>query len=178
TARRDGASVFGENYKWGTFPSIAAAWNVSEEGFWPLSGTVDFLKLRLSYGKNGNQAIDPYRTLSVVRPQSYVRGSTTLTGFIFGINADGNAGSSELGNPDLRWETSTSLNFGVDFGLFDNRISGSVDLYDARTTDLLLNRTIAGTHAVRSVAANLGKLRNRGVELQLTSINVDRGLLR
>src|SRR5690606_22176029 len=105
-------------------------------------------------------------------------GSTTLTGFIFGINADGNAGSSELGNPDLRWETSTSLYFGVDFGLFDNRISGSVDLYDARTTDLLLNRTIAGTHAVRSVAANLGKLRNRGVELQLTSINVDRGLLR
>ncbi len=173
TARRDGASVFGRNQKWGTFPSIAGAWNISEEGFWPWKETVEMLKLRVSYGRNGNQAISPYRTVSVVRPESYVLGSTTLTGFIFGVNPDGNLGSSQLGNPDLRWETSSTLNFGADFALLANRVTGSIDAYHAVTTDLLLNRTISGTHAVRSVAANLGRLQNRGVEFQLSTLNVD-----
>jgi TonB-linked SusC/RagA family outer membrane protein len=165
TARRDGASVFGENYKYGIFPSLALGWNISDEGFWPFQDAIPEMKLRASYGVNGNQAISPYATLARLSESSYVDGSSTAPGYI----------PTSLGNPDLRWERSATLNLGADFAAWDRRLSGKVDVYDKRTTDLLLDRLIPSTHGVTRITENMGELRNRGVELQLSSINVERG---
>ena len=164
TARRDGYSGFGANYKYGVFPSLAAAWNLSNESFFPADGVVSQLKLRASYGQNGNQAISPYRTLARLNDQSYVENGLTAPGFI----------PTALGNPDLRWETTTSFNFGADFGLWGNRVTGSVDAYQARTHDLLLNRLISPVHGITRITENIGKTANKGVELQLSSLNLDR----
>jgi TonB-linked SusC/RagA family outer membrane protein len=163
TARRDGYSGFGANHKFGLFPSAAVGWNVSDEAFWPFADRFNSLKLRLSYGKNGNQAIPPYRTLARLSDESYVDEGTSLPGFI----------PSTLGNPDLRWETTTATNLGADFGLFDNRITGSLDLYRSRTRDLLLQRSISPTHGIDAIYENIGATSNHGVELSLSTVNVE-----
>jgi TonB-linked SusC/RagA family outer membrane protein len=164
TARRDGFSGFGQNHKWGVFPSLALGWNVSNESFWaPLSDKINSFKLRASYGKNGNQAISPYQTLSRLDDFSYLDGSQTAPGYI----------PSTLGNPDLKWETTTQLNVGADFGFWDDRLRGSLDVYRSHTSDLLLNRLISPVHGVTRILENLGKTQNRGVELQLSSINME-----
>lgn len=163
TARRDGYSGFGQNHKYGTFPSVAVAWNASNESFWPSEKTVNTLKLRASYGKNGNQAIAPYQTLGQLDDESYLDGETTAPGYI----------PATLGNPDLKWETTTSLDVGADFALFGDRIQGSVDYYLARTSDLLLDRAISPVHGITSVTENIGKTENKGFELQLSTLNVD-----
>jgi TonB-linked SusC/RagA family outer membrane protein len=163
TARRDGYSGFGANDKYGIFPSAAVGWNISDEAFWPFADRFNSLKLRLSYGKNGNQAIQPYRTLSRLSDESYVDEGTSLPGFI----------PSTLGNPDLHWETTTATNFGADFGLFANRITGSLDLYRSRTSDLLLQRAISPTHGIDAIYQNIGATANHGVELNLSTVNVE-----
>lgn len=165
TVRRDGYSGFGANHKYGVFPSLALGWNVSEEGFWPFAERFNALKLRLSYGKNGNQAISPYRTLARLGDRSYVDLGTTLPGFI----------PATLGNPDLKWETTTALNLGADFGLLGDRVRGSLDVYSSRTSDLLLSRSISPTHGIDVVTQNIGKTANRGVELSLSTLNVEAG---
>jgi len=162
TVRRDGYSGFGANHKYGVFPSAAVGWNVSEESFWPFKESFDLLKLRVSYGKNGNQAIPPYSTLARLEDLSYVDGSTSLPGFI----------PSTLGNPDLKWETTTSTNFGVDFGFLADRITGSLDVYRSRTNDLLLDRTISPTHGIGVVTENIGATSNHGVELSISTLNI------
>jgi TonB-linked SusC/RagA family outer membrane protein len=163
TARRDGYSGFGSNHKYGLFPSAALGWNVSDEAFWPFADRFNALKLRLSYGKNGNQAIPPYRTLARLNDESYVDEGTSLPGFI----------PSSLGNPDLRWETTTATNFGADFGLLENRITGTLDLYRSHTSDLLLNRAISPTHGIDMVTENIGETANRGAELSLSTLNLE-----
>jgi TonB-linked SusC/RagA family outer membrane protein len=163
TARRDGYSGFGANHKYGLFPSAALGWNVSDEAFWPFADRFNSLKLRLSYGKNGNQAIPPYRTLARLGDLSYVDEGTSLPGFI----------PSSLGNPDLRWETTTATNFGADFGLLDNRITGTLDLYRSSTSDLLLLRAISPTHGIDAVYENIGETANRGIELSLSTLNIE-----
>jgi TonB-linked SusC/RagA family outer membrane protein len=164
TARRDGYSGFGENDKYGVFPSLALGWNLSNESFWPQSEVVNLLKLRGSYGKNGNQAVSPYRTLARLDDRSYVDDEdVTLPGFL----------PVTLGNPGLHWETTTALNLGVDFGLFQNRVSGSLEAYRSRTGDLLLNRLVSPVHGITSVTENIGEVANRGVELSLSTINVE-----
>jgi TonB-linked SusC/RagA family outer membrane protein len=164
TARRDGSSVFGANNKYGTFPSIAAGWNITNEPFWHLA-MVNALKLRVSYGKNGNQAISPYQTLERLGDDSYLNGAQTAPGFI----------PDTLGNPNLKWETTTTLNFGLDFGLWRDRLHGSVDVYRARTSDLLLDRLISPVEGITSIAENIGKTQNHGVELELSSVNLQHG---
>lgn len=164
TGRRDGYSGFGANNKYGLFPSVALGWNVSNESFWPGGETVNSLKLRASYGQNGNQAVSPYRTLARLRDQSYVEDGRPAPGFF----------PSTLGNPNLKWETTTSLNVGADFGLWGNRVTGSVDAYRSRTNDLLLNRLISPVHGIRVLTDNIGEVANRGIELQLSTRNVDR----
>jgi TonB-linked SusC/RagA family outer membrane protein len=163
TARRDGYSGFGTNHKYGIFPSVALGWNVSDESFWPFQDSFDALKLRLSYGQNGNQGILPYQTLARLGERSFLDGDATAPGYL----------PVTLGNPDLRWETTTSLNMGADFGMLQNRIRGSLDLYAARTSDLLLDRSISAVHGISEITQNIGKTRNRGVELQLSTINVE-----
>jgi TonB-linked SusC/RagA family outer membrane protein len=163
TARRDGYSGFGANNKYGVFPSLAVGWNITNEPFWRTSDIFNALKLRVSYGQNGNQAIPPYSTLARLTDQSYVDNGQTAPGFL----------PSTLGNPNLKWETTTSLNVGLDFGLWSDRVTGSVDAYRSRTDDLLLSRLISPVHGITRITENIGEVANRGVELQISTLNVN-----
>lgn len=163
TARRDGYSGFGENNKYGLFPSVALGWNVALEDFWPLKEQVNNLKLRVSVGENGNQAVSPYHTMARLAEDHYVDGATTLPGYR----------PSSLANPNLKWETTTSANFGLDFGLFNGRVNGTLDYYKARTRDLLLSRTISPVHGITSIVENIGKTANTGIELMLSTQNIE-----
>lgn len=165
TGRRDGYSGFGANHKYGFFPSVALAWNVVNEPFWPLFEGLNLLKLRFSYGQNGNQAIRPYQTLARLDDSSYVNGANTAPGFI----------PITLGNPNLRWETTTTANAGLDVALLSNRLQATVDFYRARTKDLLLDRLISPVHGVTSIAENIGRTQNTGIEVQLSTLNLKRG---
>jgi TonB-linked SusC/RagA family outer membrane protein len=165
TARRDGFSGFGANNKYGVFPSLALGWNVSNESFFPWKQSVDALKLRFSYGKNGNQAIQPYQTFAQLDDRSYLNGSVSVPGYI----------PSSLGNPDLKWETTLSKNVGVDLSMWGDRLRVTADAYSSQTSDLLLKRAISSVQGITSVLQNIGKTSNKGVELQVSTLNVDRG---
>ena len=164
TTRRDGFSGFGRNHKWGVFPSAALGWNVSNEAFFPFKDRIDALKLRVSYGLSGNQAIQPYQTLARLDDRSYLDGELPDPGYI----------PISLGNPDLKWETTKSLNFGVDLGMFGERVITTVDIYRKRTSDLLLERSISPVHGITNVVQNIGKTSNNGFEVQLSTLNFDR----
>lgn len=162
TVRRDGASVFGPGNKYSTFPSGALSWIVSEEKFMDKARWIDLLKLRVSYGQIGNQAISPYGTLSGSATTNYVYGSESVVGIY----------ASSMGNPGLKWETTTSANVAVDFSFFKNRLGGTVEFYDSYTTDLLLKQSIPNMTGFGQVWTNLGKTSNRGVEVTLNSTNI------
>lgn len=162
TGRRDGFSGFGNNRKWGIFPSIALGWNLGNESFFRNLDFIDQLKFRVSYGENGNQAVGPYETLARLTEFSYLNGTTTAPGYI----------PSKLGNPDLGWETTRSLNIGLDFAFLNGRISGSLDAFEADTYDLLLNRSISSVHGITSITENIGETNNKGIELALTTHNL------
>ena len=163
TVRRDGFSGFGSSHKYGVFPSLALGWNLARESFWPLPDKLSTFKLRVSWGENGNEAIRPYQTLATLGQLSYVDGNTTAPGYI----------PVSLANPDLRWESTAQTNVGADFGFLRDRITGSLDLYWSRTHDLLLYRSISPVEGISSVLQNIGKTANRGIELGLTSHNID-----
>ncbi|MBG6235434.1 TonB-linked SusC/RagA family outer membrane protein [Pedobacter sp. CAN_A7] len=166
TARRDGSSVFGSNTtKYGVFPSAAIGWNVSNEAFMEDVKFVNNLKLRLSHGKSGNEAISVYRTITT---NGIVRQPFN------GVSTIG-AVASNLGNVNLLWETTLSTNLGVDFSLFNNRVSGSVDAYKTKTTDILLLRSLPIITGYNNVFDNLGEVDNKGIEINLTTKNLDKG---
>lgn len=162
TGRRDGSSVFGANNKYAFFPSVALGWNITNEAFMEHNTLFSNLKLRLSYGSNGNQAISPYQTLAALATRNYIDAALTDPGYI----------PSTLDNPNLRWETTNTANIGVDFALLKGRIQGAIDVYDARTHDLLLDRQISPVQGISTITQNIGKTRNRGVELSLAGIPV------
>lgn len=164
TVRRDGFSGFGEDNKWAVFPSASLAWVVSDEPFFGDPGL--YLKLRTSYGINGNQGIGRYSSLSRMGTRYYVYGQSTAIGLY----------PSNLGNVDLAWETTSSYNLGVDFGFLQNRITGSVDAYVADTKDVLVQRQLPRTTGYASIWQNIGGIRNKGIEFELRSINMDRAL--
>jgi TonB-linked SusC/RagA family outer membrane protein len=164
TARRDGYSGFGENNKYGVFPTMALGWNVSNESFFPWKRSVDALKVRLSYGKTGNQAIRPYQTFAQLDDRSYLIGDATAPGYY----------PTALGNPDLKWETTLSKNLGIDLSMWKERVQLTVDAYDAQTSDLLLRRAISSVHGITSVLQNIGKTGNKGFEFALNTVNIDR----
>lgn len=159
TGRRDSYSGFGVNTKHGFFPSAALGWSLHNEPF--LSGipVISTLKLRASYGVNGNQAVTPYRSLATLNDRSYLDGSIQAPGFY----------PSRLSSPDLGWEESASANIGLDFGILKDRVQGSLELYETHTHDLLLQREISPIHGITSVTQNLGETKNRGVELSLNA---------
>ncbi len=165
TARRDGYSGFGTNNKWGVFPSLALGWNISNEKFFPWTESVDALKLRVSYGKTGNQAIQPYQTLSQLDDRSYLNGDVAAPGYI----------PIALGNPNLKWETNISRNIGMDLSLWRARVNLTMEAYTSRTSDLLLRRSISSVHGITSVLQNIGKTANKGFEMDLNTLNLDRG---
>ncbi|WP_198664909.1 SusC/RagA family TonB-linked outer membrane protein [Lewinella sp. IMCC34191] len=169
TARRDGYSAFGANTdKYGLFPSVALGWNVSNEDFMSGVSWLDNLKLRFSYGKSGNQAIDPNQTATTAYPVRYPFGGVSRVGIL----------ASNLGNANLNWETTTSANFGVDFSLWQGRVSGSLDLYQSRTTDILLRRSLPIITGSSDVWDNLGVLDNQGIEFTVNSVNLRAGKFR
>ncbi|MHA4808427.1 TonB-dependent receptor [Flavitalea flava] len=161
--RRDGSSVFSDGHKFGTFPGASVAWAVSEEKFMKSVKPVNYLKIRASYGKTGNQAIDPYSTQFTVNSTNLftVFGSTTTPFTVPG----------QLGNTNLSWEKTTSFNLGVNFALLNNRLTGSIDVYKGSTKDQLLTQSIPILNGFPTVKNNLGQVDNKGIEISLSSIN-------
>lgn len=166
TARRDGYSAFGANTdKYALFPSVAVGWNVSKEHFMDDLNAVDNMKLRVGYGKTGNQAISPEQTKTTDRTVLYPFNGLSTVGTIPNV----------LGNAGLQWEASTTLDVGIDFSLLNNRIGGTVDFYHTNTKGLLLQRHLPTITGYSSVWANLGETANEGFEVTLNTINVESG---
>lgn len=166
--RRDGSSRFGPNNQWGWFPSFAAAWRILNEPFFQShAGSISDLKLRASYGVNGNQAFGnylQYSTYSYANSQAQVQFGNS---FITPIRPS-------AVDPDIKWEQTASTNFGIDYGFWDNRITGSIDVYNKKTTNLIFNVPVAaGTNLSNFVTTNIGSMRNRGVELGLNAQILD-----
>lgn len=166
--RRDGSSKFGENNKWGWFPTTSVGWNIHEEDFMDNVTWLDQLKLRASYGISGNQEIGEYRSLvawetsgKAINPET---GQEVVT-FRPAWNA----------NPNLKWEETSEVNIGIDFAFFNSRLSGSLDVYQKKTTDLLGSYDVpVPPNLARRTFANSGELQNKGIELFLQSYVVDK----
>lgn len=171
TGRRDGASVFSENHKFGFFPSMGLGWIMSEEKFLKDINFIDFLKLRFSWGANGNQAINRYQSLSTIE-------TGTSNNYLFAGNTAYGIAATSMGNPDLKWESTYAVNYGIDFELFKSRLSGNLNYYNSNTHNLLVNRTIPNLNGFSSVVSNLGAVNNQGVEIELNSVNVDNGVIK
>ncbi|WP_374759341.1 SusC/RagA family TonB-linked outer membrane protein [Dyadobacter fanqingshengii] len=163
TARRDGSSRFGENTKYGTFPGVALGWNISNEPFMKGVSWLDLLKLRVSYGSVGNQGVAPYQTQGLLGRTIYAWDNTPAYGYR----------PNTIGNPDLRWESSATKNVGIDFSFIKGRIQGSLELYETNTTDLLLSDQLPASIGFNAVTRNVGETRNRGIELGVSTINVN-----
>ncbi len=159
TSRYDGASVFAENKKWGFFPAGAIAWQMHKENFLKNVKPISAMKLRASYGAVGNQSLDPYTTLGVVGNYPYIFNGVLFSGYLPG---------NQLNNLNLSWETSTTFNVGLDFGLFKNRLTGSVDYFNTRTTDLLTDISLSGIGGYTNTITNGGETKNHGLEILLS----------
>lgn len=163
TARRDGSSVFGANTtKYGVFPSAAIGWNIINEDFMKNAKVFSNLKLRVSYGKTGNEAVGVYNTITTEgASRSPFNGISTI-GVI----------PNNLGNISLQWETTKTANIGLDFGILNNRINGSIEAYQNKTSGLLLNRSLPIITGYSKVSENIGKTTNKGLELTLNTQNI------
>ncbi len=163
TGRYDGASVLSEGNKWQFFPSVALAWRLSEENFIKNANLFSDLKLRASYGEVGNAtSINPYETQSTVTQTQYDFGGSPAYGFAI----------NNLANKNLVWERSKEYNFGLNMGLFNNRISTAIEVYDRETVDLILGDKIPNSTGFSDVVANVGEIRNKGIEVLLNTINI------
>ncbi|PZX50977.1 SusC/RagA family TonB-linked outer membrane protein [Algoriphagus chordae] len=165
TDRADGASRLSAGNKWAFFPSAAFAWRVVDEGFMQNLESISELKLRASYGVAGNSGIQPYGTQSSLTRMPMAFGESSFQGFTF---------SPLLGNPDAGWELSATTNFGIDLGLWKNRLSATIDIYNTQTSDLLLPRGLPPTTGVQQVFQNIGKTRNHGIELGINTVNIEK----
>ncbi|SMD16047.1 SusC/RagA family TonB-linked outer membrane protein [Pedobacter nyackensis] len=169
TVRRDGFSAFGAGTsKYGTFPSIALGWNISNERFLKNVSQIDNIKLRASYGTSGNQAINAYQTLTTQGLTKYIYNGVTTVGLVSSsLNANG-----ILGNVNLNWESTTGTNLAVDFSLFKSRITGTVEVYKTETKDVLLRRKLPAIIGYPTIFDNLGRVANRGIEFTLNTVNL------
>jgi TonB-linked SusC/RagA family outer membrane protein len=163
TARSDGSSKLSEGKKWTFFPSAAIAWRIKDENFMQNVDFLSDLKLRVSYGVAGNDPSGPYATQSGLTRLAYGWDETTAPAYTF---------SRLVGNTDLSWELSETFNIGLDAAFFENRINLSLDVYDTRTKDLLLVRGLPPTTGVTTVNQNVGKTRNKGLEITLGTTNI------
>ncbi|MDB5146350.1 MAG: TonB-dependent receptor plug, partial [Mucilaginibacter sp.] len=163
TMRSDGSSRLAPGNKYHVFPSAAVAWNVTKEPFLMNSNILSNLKLRASYGTVGNTAINPYQTLGALSSVNYNFGSTNLTG----------AYPTNVPNPNLTWEYTSTLNAGVDFGLFQGRVTGTVEAYRQYTRSLLLPLSLPPTSGIpNSILTNVGQTQNKGIEVSISTINL------
>ncbi|OYX86073.1 MAG: SusC/RagA family protein [Flavobacteriales bacterium 32-34-25] len=163
TLRSDGSSRLAPGNKWVTYPAVSAGWTVSNESFMKNVSSINMLKLRAGYGQTSNQAVTPYQTLGSLSTRPYNFGSTNLTGVYV----------TQLPNPALGWEFSTTWNYGIDFGILNNRISGTIEYYKTNTKDLLQRVNLPVTSGVSNYVANVGTTENKGYELSLTGVILD-----
>lgn len=161
--RADGSSRLGANNKWGYFPSIGVSWNINKEDFFKrFDSYISNLKLRLTAGRTGNSEVPPYSSLAALAPTNYYFNSTLVTGI----------SPVQLNNPNLKWETTTQYNAGVDVGLFNNRVNLTFDVYHKKTTDLLLYVPFPLYTGYASQLENVGSVENKGVELGISAENI------
>ncbi|UCJ07618.1 TonB-dependent receptor [Chitinophaga pendula] len=162
SARYDGSSRLATGRKWVVFPSVALAWRAKSEHFLKDVSAINDLKFRVGWGRTGNSGIDPYKTWGKLNTIRYVFGETSALGFT----------PIEMINPFLTWETTEAYNAGVDISLLDGRISGSIEAYVQNTYNLLLDRQLPTASGFSTILSNVGKTRNRGIELSLNTINM------
>jgi len=163
SARQDGASQLAEGYKYSLFPSAAIAWRINQEKFMDNVNWVNDLKLRIGAGVTGNSAVGAYSTQGAVLALFYPNNNSSIPGAIT---------NPTLANQELGWEKTTQYNLGVDFQLFDRRLSGTVDVYKSRTTDLIMRRSIPSVTGYTTTFANIGETANRGIDISLTTVNI------
>lgn len=164
SARYDGSSVFGDGNKYGFFPSMAAAWKISEEDFFQNAKFISDMKIRLGIGRVGNQGVQPYGSMGLLEvTEAYYGENEIAKGF----------GPSTMANSDLKWETTDQYDLGLDLALFENRINITTDLYVKKTKDLLLRPIVPYTTGYRDALLNVGNLENKGFEFAISSLNID-----
>lgn len=161
--RYDGSSRFAANSKWGWFPSVSGGWNISQEEFYPQKAAVNNLKLRASYGITGNAEIPYYGGVPVLASNNYIFGSLNSRDIALGFSPE------SAPNKDLSWESTSTVNIGLDAGIWNNNLQVTIDAYQATTKDLLLNVTVPATSGLTSALQNVGKVRNRGLEVMLST---------
>ena len=166
SGRWDGASQLADGHKWSFFPSIALGWRIDQEAFISTITWISQLKLRLGYGETGSAAVDPYNTKGQINSIQQPFGGDIVNGYTT---------TNDLANLMLGWETTAQYNLGFDFGMFKNRITGVVDLYSSRTTDLLLKVALPSVSGYSSTIANIGETKNKGVDITLNTVNVKTG---
>src|SRR5690606_4507090 len=164
SVRRDGYSAFGQANNKATFPAAAFAWVVSDEAFFPDDTFLNRMKLRVSWGINGNRDIGIYAALAQINTNLYYDGTNVQMGLF----------NNTLANPGLRWEKTEAYNIGLDLGILENKIDISADFYDMTTTDLLMSRQLPRITGFKSITANLGELGNRGMDLAINTTNVNK----
>lgn len=161
TVRADGSTVFSKKNKWGYFPSFSGAWRISEEAFMKDLKFISNLKLRLGWGTVGNDRISNYLSLDLYEQSKYGVGNNMITVLT----------PKQIKNENLKWEGSSTTNLGVDLGLFDNRLNVTADFFIKNTKDLLLGQSLAHVTGFSSQYQNIGKIQNRGIELNINSVN-------
>ncbi|ERM83226.1 hypothetical protein P872_17025 [Rhodonellum psychrophilum GCM71 = DSM 17998] len=164
SGRYDGSSVLAPGKKWDFFPSFSAAWKMQEEGFLRDVSWIYELKPRLGFGVTGNSSVNPYTTTGPLSQNPYVFGSDAAIGFLPQL----------VQNPDLGWEKTAQWNAGLDFGLFDGKVKGALEVYDMTTTGLIFGRSLPAVSGYVQKFENIGSTRNRGVELTLSTINLEK----
>lgn len=165
TLRYDGSSKFGSENRWGCFPSVALGWRISEEAFFPKESVVSNLKFRASWGRLGNEdALGYYDFQALITTYNRWEG-----GYVWGSGSTPHSGSAswEMENRGLKWETTDTKNIGFDFGLFNNKLSGSINYYVNQTNDLLITKSLSPSAGYEDPILNVGKIRNNGIELEV-----------
>ncbi|QEE50992.1 TonB-dependent receptor [Flavobacterium alkalisoli] len=163
TFRSDASSRLAPGHQWHSYPAVSAGWNIANESFMDGVDEISLLKFRIGYGETSNQSVDPYKTLGLLSTRPYNFGGDFVTGYYV----------SELPNPNLGWEFSKTWNYGLDFGLFNNRLSGTLEYYVQNTNNVLLGVNLPPTSGVGSYTANIGETQNKGFELSLNGVILD-----
>jgi len=163
TYRRDASSRLAEGHKWHNYPAVSVGWNIDKESFMKNVTWISALKVRAGYGETSNQSIAPYATLGQLTVRPYNFGTTNANGYYV----------SQLPNPLLTWEFSKTKNLALDFSLFNNRLSGTVEAYDTRTSNLLLTVGLPATSGVANYVGNVGSTSNKGFEISLNGTIID-----
>lgn len=163
SARYDGSSRLAEGHQWVAFPAVALAWRINEEAFMQDMSVISNLKLRLGYGTVASSEVDPYETKGTLSQKPYNYGDDKIFGYA----------PNKMPNRTLTWETTGQWNAGIDFGFWNNRLNGSVEVYLQNTKNLLLDRQLPVVSGFEAVKSNVGKTRNKGLEITLNSLNID-----